>query len=64
MIHIRKSKDGQFYLSITGNNGEKILTSEMYTTKSSAKRSANALIKLFVNGTGQPEIIDHTKNTK
>jgi len=33
---IKKSTDGQFYFTLRADNGEKILTSEMYKTKAGA----------------------------
>lgn len=36
-FEIRKSSNGQFFFNLKAGNGEKILTSEMYTAKSSAE---------------------------
>ncbi len=42
---IRKSKDGQFYFYLRAENMEIIATSEMYTTKASAKRGIESVRK-------------------
>lgn len=34
--HLQKSPTGQFYFNLRGGNGERILQSEMYTTKGAA----------------------------
>lgn len=44
MIRLRKSKDGQFYFTIHARNGRKLVTSETYKTKQSAKKTANAVV--------------------
>lgn len=46
---INKAKDGQYYFNLKAANGEIIGTSEMYTTKSNAKRGANGVMKLLPN---------------
>lgn len=43
-IEIRQSKDGQWYYVCIANNGEVMNTSELYPSKSNAKRAANDLI--------------------
>lgn len=50
-FYIWKSKDGQFYFYLRAANGEKLVTSEMYTTKQSAKDGIAAVIKSVDGGT-------------
>ena len=40
---IKKSKDEQFYFTLSASNGEVILTSEMYTTKENAYKGIDAI---------------------
>lgn len=58
MIHIRKSKDRQFYFTVNGKNGRVILTSETYTRKMNCKLGIAAIFKLFGRTI---KITDHTK---
>lgn len=50
---IRNTRNGQFRVNLTGKNGEKMYTSEPYTTKAMAMKTAR-LMKDF-------EIVDKTK---
>lgn len=47
MIKIHKSKDKQFYFTVTSSNGMVLATSETYKKKSSAVRGAKAAIRTF-----------------
>lgn len=60
MIQIRKSKDDQFYVAITGKNNEDLIISEMFKTKQSAWKNIKAVAKVF-NG-GLIEVTDLTVN--
>ena len=40
---IEKSEDGQFYFTLIASNGEPLSVSEMYPTKSNAKRGIEAM---------------------
>ena len=40
---LQKSSDGQFYFNLVASNGEPVATSEMYPTKSNAKRGIDAV---------------------
>ncbi len=44
-FEIKKAKNGQFYFRLKAGNGEIILSSEMYTTKSSAKNGIASVKK-------------------
>lgn len=44
MITILKSKDGQFYFTVTAKNGKKLATSETYKSKQSAVKGAKAVL--------------------
>ena len=44
-FEIKKAKNGQFFFNLKAANGETILTSEMYTTKSSAKNGIASVKK-------------------
>ncbi|MCP4445424.1 MAG: YegP family protein [Myxococcales bacterium] len=46
---IEKAKEGQYYFNLKAANGEIIGTSEMYYSKSNAKRAVNSVIKLLPN---------------
>jgi uncharacterized protein YegP (UPF0339 family) len=43
MIKIKKSKDGQYYFTVHAKNGAVLVTSEMYTRKSNARKGAVSL---------------------
>ncbi len=47
-FEIKKAKNGQFYFNLRAGNNEIILTSEMYTTKASAK---NGIASVKTNST-------------
>jgi uncharacterized protein YegP (UPF0339 family) len=51
---IKKTKSGEFRFNLTGNNGEKIATSETYKSKQMAVKT---LTKCFP----EYEIVDETK---
>lgn len=59
MIHIHKSKNGQFYFVVKAKNGETMCTSETYTRKSNCKNGIAALRKVMFKY--YIETIDHTK---
>lgn len=40
---LKKASDGQFYFNLVAPNGEPVATSEMYPTKSNAKRGIDAV---------------------
>lgn len=61
MINIYRSKDGQFYFTVTAKNGRVVSVSEMYVKKSNAKQGAIALKKAL---SGLLEFTDHTIKTK
>jgi len=42
-FQIKKSSDGQFYFNLLADNGEKILTSEMYKAKPGALNGINSV---------------------
>lgn len=42
---LKKSSNGQFFFNLKAGNGEKILTSEMYKTKSSAEGGIESVRK-------------------
>ncbi len=42
---IRKAKDGQFFFNLHAENGEKVLTSEMYKAKQSALNGIESVKK-------------------
>lgn len=42
MIHIKKSIDKQFYVTVVGENGECLSTSEMLTSKQKAWKNIEA----------------------
>lgn len=41
--YIKKATNGQFYFTLTGGNGETILTSEMYVTKQGCERGIDSV---------------------
>lgn len=45
MIYIHKSKDKQFYFTVTARNGRVLLTSETYKKKVSCRDGIEALLK-------------------
>jgi len=45
MIHIHKSKDDQFYFTVTAKNSKVLVTSEMYKKKPSALKGIYSLIR-------------------
>lgn len=47
MIHINKSADKQFYVTVSANNGQIISTSETLKKKSSAWKNIKALLNDF-----------------
>lgn len=44
-FEIKKAKNGQFHFNLKATNGQVILTSEMYTTKRSAKTGIASVMK-------------------
>jgi uncharacterized protein YegP (UPF0339 family) len=42
---VRKSSDGQFYFNLKADNGQTILTSEMYTTKAACMNGIESVKK-------------------
>lgn len=44
-FEIKKAKNGQFHFNLKATNGQVILTSEMYTTKRSAKNGIASVMK-------------------
>ena len=55
---IKKAKNGQFYINLRAGNNEIILTSEMYTTKASAKNGIASVKK----NAGDPGRFDRRVN--
>jgi hypothetical protein len=55
---IRRSKDKQYYWVFVASNGEDICTTEMYTTKQSAKHSID-LIQKEARDAGIIDVSDH-----
>lgn len=43
---IREASNGEFYFNVRAANGETIATSEMYSTRSNAKRAADSVLAL------------------
>lgn len=68
MIHIKKSKSGEFFFIIKATNGKTLATSEMYTRKRNCVKGAMVLQDLaairspegFLSGVS---IIDETTKT-
>jgi uncharacterized protein YegP (UPF0339 family) len=54
---LRKAKNDQFYFTLTANNNEPILSSEMYTSKDGAKNGIQSVM------TNSPEDSRYTKLT-
>jgi uncharacterized protein YegP (UPF0339 family) len=48
-IEIKKSKDGQYYAVLIADNGQVLMTSEMYTQKHSCKETMEAIDNSFSN---------------
>lgn len=46
-LHVRKSRDGQWYFVATARNGEPVATSETYTRKADAVRGAQRFRDVF-----------------
>ena len=53
-----KGKDGQWYLSLRGLNGQKVLTSEGYTRASTARKSGDTVMGRF----GTHDIVWHPED--
>ena len=56
-FEIKKSKDGQFYFNLLARNHEVVATSEMYTRKENALKTARLIAEETYQG-----IIDYTVN--
>ena len=56
-FEIKKSKDGQFYFNLLARNHEAVATSEMYTRKENALKTARLIAEETYQG-----IIDYTIN--
>ncbi len=63
MFHIHKSQDGQFYFTLTGWNGQVLVTSETYKQKYGAKKGIERVIALSSVATKHRQIMDHTTKT-
>lgn len=48
-FEITKSTNGQFHFNLTARNGEKILHSELYTTKSNCEKGVESVKKNAAN---------------
>jgi len=59
MIIVHKSKDGQFYFTVTAHNNKVLTTSETYKKKAGAIKGITSLINLITDG--DYSIIDKTK---
>lgn len=57
---LRKSRNGQFYFTLNGKNGQVIMTSETYTRKASCKKMCEK-IRAFMKLDGFAPIDDLTK---
>lgn len=61
MIRLRRAENKEFYILITGVNGEELYkSSETYKRRAGAEKSVAALAKVFGNNASQ-KIIDETK---
>lgn len=47
MIKIKRAKNGQFFFTIQGKNGQVILTSETYKSKQGAIKGMLAVVRVF-----------------
>ena len=47
MIHIKKSKDNQYYVAVTAPNGKTLSQSETFKTKQSAFKNISAQAEAF-----------------
>ena len=56
-FEIKKSKDGQFYFNLLARNHEVVATSEMYTRKENALKTARLIAEETYQG-----IVDYTIN--
>lgn len=56
-FEIKKSKDGQFYFNLLARNHEIVATSEMYTRKENALKTARLIAEETYRG-----IVDYTVN--
>lgn len=56
-FEIKKSKDGQFYFNLLARNHEIVATSEMYTRKENALKTARLIAEETYQG-----IVDYTVN--
>lgn len=60
MIHIRRSRNKQFYFTVNASNGNVLCTSETYKTKRSCKKGIASVGKALI----KDDIKDHTKKEK
>ena len=58
--NLRKSRYGQFYFILVASNGEVLATTEMYPTKSNAKRGLDAVSK----AARTTNVVDDTDNDR
>lgn len=49
MIKFKQSKDKQWYFVVTSRNGQVLVTSETYKTKSNAVKGSKALVKILLS---------------
>lgn len=61
---ILKSKNGQFYFTLNGKNGQVVMTSETYTRKHSCIKTICSIIKKLHNPVSEIEFVDNTKKKK
>lgn len=58
MITIRNSNDEQFYVLVTADNGEPLMNSETFTSKTNAINNIKAMMKQFESR--DIEVVDET----
>lgn len=50
MIKIKRAKNGQFFFTIQGKNGQVILTSETYKSRAGCRKGINAVLNVCGSG--------------
>jgi uncharacterized protein YegP (UPF0339 family) len=70
MIHICKSRNGQFYFTVHAKNGKKLCHSETYKQKRSVIKALKAVYQQIIRSTDKDfnfyvgKLIDHTIKIK
>lgn len=49
VLKIKKSKNGEVFVSLVGGNGEKIMNTETYASSTGARNSAQRILKIVPN---------------